>query len=326
MSSKRALITGISGQDGSYLAELLLSKGYEVHGTVRRSSLEVPEKLKNISAILSKVSLHACSLENHLSVYKLLQQIQPDECYHLAASSFVSYDFNDETSIMMTNFNSTHFLLSCIKELAPECRLYYAGSSEMFGDAHEAPQNEDTRFNPRSIYGISKMASYHIVKNYREHHKIYACTGIAYNHESPRRGLEYVTRKITSGVARIFLGQTAGLKLGNLEAQRDWGYAPDYVEAMWAMLNKAERPADYVMATGQLHSIRELLEIAFSVVKLDYRKFVESDSKLFRPSENKPLLGNASRIKKDLGWASKKAFKPMIEEMVAHDIEICKQA
>jgi len=321
MGQKRALITGISGQDGSYLAELLLSKGYEVHGIVRKSTLEVKERLRNLSPVLDRLQLHASSIENHLSLYKLISEIEPDECYHLAASSFVSYDFDDEASIININFNSTHFLLSCLKELSPQCRFYFAGSSEMFGHADSSPQNETTRFNPRSIYGISKLSSYHVVKNYREYHKMFACTGISYNHESPRRGLEYVTRKISSTAAKIFLGLADHLELGNLNAQRDWGYAPSYVEAMWRMLNQSERPQDFVLATGQTHTIEELLKIAFENLDLDYKKYVRTDSKFFRPSEDTRLVGDASKARKLLDWQCDKSFETMIREMVDADLK-----
>lgn len=320
---KKALITGINGQDGSYLTELLLSKNYEVHGVVRRSSLEAKENLVNIRHLLDRIQLRTCSIENHLSIHRVIGEIQPDECYHLAASSFVSYDFNDEASVISTNFNSTHFLLSCIRELQPDCRLFFAGSSEMFGEADRSPQSEQTAFNPRSIYGISKLASYHVVKNYRDHRGIFACTGISYNHESKRRGLEYVTRKITSGVAKIYLGLEDRIELGNLDIRRDWGYAPEYVEAMWRMLN-ADTPNDYVLATGESHSLRDLLEIAFATIGLNYNRFVKSNKAFFRPSERIPLVGNPAKIFSDLGWDAKKEFSEMIREMVLGDIELLK--
>jgi GDPmannose 4,6-dehydratase len=216
---KRALITGITGQDGSYLAELLITKGYEVHGIVRRPSIEdAAHKLSNIKNILNQVILHTASLDNHLSLYKVISQVQPDECYHLAASSFVSYSFDDEFSILSSNFNGTHYLLASIKEIAPNCRFYFAGSSEMFGSANVAPQNEFTPFNPRSIYGISKLSSHHLVRNYRERYELFACSGILYNHESPRRDFKFVTRKITSSVAKIKVGLESKLFLGNLDA------------------------------------------------------------------------------------------------------------
>lgn len=317
-----ALITGINGQDGSYLAELLLSREYEVHGTVRSSNIEDPSKLERISHLLKEISLHACSIENHLAVYKLIAKVRPSNCYHLAASSFVSYDFDDETIITSTNFYATHFLLSCILELVPTCRFYFAGSSEMFGAVTVSPQNELTAFNPRSIYGISKLAAYHIVKNYREHHNLFACTGISFNHESPRRGLEYVTRKVTSAAAKIYLGLADSIELGNLEAKRDWGYAPDFINAMWKMLNESKTPTDYVIGTGQLHSVRELLETAFSAVNLDYRKYVRVNKKYFRPAEAKPLLADSAKIRAELGWKPSKTFKTIIEEMVGSDLKL----
>ena len=316
-----ALITGINGQDGSYLAELLLSKGYEVHGTIRRSSLESREKMTNILPIENKIILHPVMLDNHLSVYKLIQAVRPDECYHLAASSFVSYSFEDETSIIETNFNSTHYLLSCLRELTPDCRFYFAGSSEMIGNAVSAPQDETTPFQPRSIYGISKLASYHVVKNYRDHHGMFACTGITYNHESVRRGRAFVTRKVTTEVAKIALGKETYLELGNIDACRDWGYAPEYVEAMWLMLQNPAGPNDYVIATGQLHSVRELLQIAFAAVGLEYESDVRLNKELFRPGEKVPLVGNAAKIRRDLGWRPHISFEQMIKDMVRQDLQ-----
>jgi GDPmannose 4,6-dehydratase len=249
--ARRALITGITGQDGSYLAELLLEKGYEVHGTVRRVAIEDPgHRLGRIAPILDLVKLHAGSLESFPSLYKILEQVQPDECYHLAAQSFVSYSFDDEFSTFTTNINGTHFLLAALKDTCPKCRFYFAGSSEMFGRVEEIPQTERTRFHPRSAYGISKVAGFDLTRNYREAYGIHASSGILFNHESPRRGFEFVTRKITSGVAKIVSGQGSDLKLGNLSAQRDWGHAADYVRAMWLMLQQ-DQPDDYVVATGE---------------------------------------------------------------------------
>ena len=318
----KALITGINGQDGSYLAELLLEKGYEVHGTVRRSSLESREKRENILAIEKSIVLHPVMLDNHLSVYKLIQQVQPDECYHLAASSFVSYSFEDEASIIETNFNSTHYLLSCIKELAPACRFYFAGSSEMFGNAATAPQDETTPFQPRSIYGISKLASYHVVKTYRDFHNLFACTGITYNHESVRRGRAFVTRKVATQVAKIAMQQETCLELGNLEASRDWGYAPEYVRAMWLMLQNPAGPRDYVIATGKLHSVRQLLQVAFAAAGLEYEQYVKVNEGYFRPGETVPLVGNAARIKADLGWQPQISFEAMIQAMVEQELKL----
>lgn len=322
----KALITGINGQDGSYLAELLLSKGYEVHGVVRRSSIENVNKMNNLNTIVNKIKLHTCPLDNHLAVYKLISAVQPDECYHLSAASFVSYSFEDEASIISTNFTSTHYLLSSIKELSPACKVYFAGSSEMFGNAEHFPQNEDTKFNPRSIYGISKLASYHVVKEYREHHGIYSCTGLTYNHESPRRNHAFVTRKITSGVAKICLKMADKIELGNIEAVRDWGYAPEYVEAMWLMLNNPHGPRDYVIATGVAHTIKELLQTAFAAGGLDYEDYIAINKNFFRPSEQVPLVGNPAKIYQDLGWQSTVKFERIIEEMVLNDLNLYKCA
>jgi GDPmannose 4,6-dehydratase len=248
MSKKRALITGITGQDGSYLTEFLLLKGYEVHGVVRRVAIEDPEhRMPRLSRIRGQVQFHAASVESYASVYQVVQDVQPDECYHLAAQSFVSYSFDDEFSTLNTNVNGTHFVLSALRHAAPKCRFYFAGSSEMFGKAEEVPQTETTRFHPRSSYGISKVAGFDLTRNYREAYGMHASNGILFNHESPRRGYEFVTRKITTGVAQIWAGKTDELRLGNLDAKRDWGHARDYVMAMWMMLQQPE-PDDYVIA------------------------------------------------------------------------------
>src|SRR2546421_3218566 len=285
MAARRALITGITGQDGSYLAESLLHKGYEVHGIVRRVALEDPEhRLSRLQPVRSRLKLHAASLETYASIHQVVAKVQPDECFHLAAQSFVSYSFDDEFSTLNTNINGTHYLLSAVKNLAPGCRFYFAGSSEMFGKAEEAPQTERTRFHPRSTYGISKVAGFDLTRNYREAYSMHASSGILFNHESPRRGFEFVTRKITSGVARILAGKSAKLPLGNLDAKRDWGHAREYVEAMWLMLQQQE-PDDYVIATGETHSVREFVDLAFSHAGLDYRRYVVTDSELFRPAE-----------------------------------------
>src|SRR5215471_7131643 len=251
--SKKALITGITGQDGSYLAELLVAKGYEVHGIVRRVALEDPEhRLARLASIRDRVILHAASLESYASVYQVIGKIKPDECYHLAAQSFVSYSFDDEFSTLNTNINGTHFVLAAVANLVPNCKFYFAGSSEMFGKVEEVPQRETTRFHPRSSYGISKVCGFELTRNYREAYGLFACNGILFNHESPRRGYEFVTRKITSGVARILAGKANQLHLGNLDARRDWGHAKEYVEAMWLMLQQSQ-PEDYVVATGETH-------------------------------------------------------------------------
>ena len=256
--SKVALITGITGQDGSYLAELLLSKGYEVHGIVRRVALEdETHRIWRIKEILKDINLHAGSLESYASLFNIILKIKPAEVYHLAAQSYVGYSFEDEFSTLNININGTHHLLSAVKEFAAsKVKFYFAGSSEMFGKVKTSPQNENTPFNPRSSYGISKVTGYYLVKNYREAYKLHASNGILFNHESPRRGFEFVTRKISHAVARIKGGSKEKLKLGNISAKRDWGHAQDYVQAMWLMLQK-ETPEDYVIGTGKEHSVEE---------------------------------------------------------------------
>ncbi|MDY6934535.1 MAG: GDP-mannose 4,6-dehydratase [Spirochaetota bacterium] len=318
---KRALITGITGQDGSYLADFLLDKGYEVHGIVRRATIEDERKLANIKHIRKDINLHICSLENSLNLIKVITDVKPDELYHLAASSFVSYSFEEEFSIINFNFTSTHYILATLKEFAPNCRIYYAGSSEMFGNVEISPQKEDTPFNPRSVYGISKLSSYHLMKNYREQYGLFACNGIMYNHESPRRGFQYVTRKITSSAARIKRNLQDSLYLGNIDAVRDWGYAPDYVEAMWLMLQQ-EQADDYIISTGRLHSVKEFLEIAFNYLDLNYEDYVKIDKKFYRSSEKIPLCGDYSKAFNLLEWKPQKNFKNMIIEMIEHDIKI----
>ncbi len=318
---KRALITGITGQDGSYLAELLLDKGYEVHGIVRRVALEDERhRMWRLRHVRDQLVLHAASLESFASIYRVVQQVKPDECYHLAAQSFVSYSFEDEFSTLNTNINGTHYMLASIKDAQPDCRFYFAGSSEMFGKARETPQNELTPFHPRSAYGISKVAGFELTRNYREAYGIYAVSGIAYNHESPRRGYEFVTRKISSGVARIKLGLSKELRLGNLDAIRDWGFAKDYVRAMWLML-QGESPKDYVMATGIGHSVRECCKLAFAHAGLDYRDCVIVDQTFFRPAEVDLLVGDASKAKRELGWQADVSFEELVRLMVETDLE-----
>jgi GDPmannose 4,6-dehydratase len=319
MPAKRALITGITGQDGSYLAELLLGKGYTVHGIVRRVALEDPEhRLSRVHPIRGRVTLHAASLESYASIHQVVAKVQPTECYHLAAQSFVSYSFDDEFSTLNTNINGTHYLLSAVKNLAPECRFYFAGSSEMFGKADEAPQTERTRFHPRSTYGISKVAGFDLTRNYREAYQMHASSGILFNHESPRRGFEFVTRKITSGVARILAGKSSTLALGNLDAKRDWGHAREYVEAMWLMLQQPE-PDDYVIATGETNSVRDFVDLAFSHAGLDYRQYVVNDPDLFRPAEVNLLLGDSAKARAKLGWQNRIGFQELVREMVEED-------
>jgi GDPmannose 4,6-dehydratase len=317
---KRALITGITGQDGSYLAELLLEKGYEVHGIVRRVAIEDPEhRLWRILDMRDRLHLHAASLESLPSIYRVFRAVEPDECYHLAAQSFVTYSFEDEFSTLNVNINGTHHVLAALHDCTPGCRFYFAASSEMFGKVTEAPQTERTPFHPRSAYGISKVAGFHLTRNYREAYGIKASCGILYNHESPRRGYEFVTRKISSHAAKIKLGLTKEVRLGNLDARRDWGHAREYVRAMWMMLQQDE-PEDYVIATGEEHSVRDFAEAAFSHLGLDYRNHVVLDPQLRRPADVELLLGDASRAKQKLGWSCQVKFKELVQEMVEADL------
>jgi GDPmannose 4,6-dehydratase len=318
---KKALITGITGQDGSYLSELLLEKGYEVHGIVRRVAIEHPQaRMWRIRHLLDRIKIHSASMESYASIFDIIADVKPDECYHLAAQSFVSYSFEDEFSTINTNLNGTHYVLSAIKRQAPHCRFYFAASSEMFGNAAETPQNEKTPFHPRSAYGISKMAGYELTRNYREAYGLFALSGILFNHESPRRGAEFVTRKITSGAAKIKLGLEKEIRLGNLEARRDWGHSRDYVKAMWMMLQQNE-PEDFVIASGQSHSVKEFLDTAFSYLDLDYRKHLVVDQDLYRPSEVNILQGDATKAHQKLKWYSESAFEGLVQEMVDGDIE-----
>ena len=299
--------------------EFLLAKGYEVHGIVRRVALEDPEhRLSRIIEYREQVHLHPASLESYASLHQVVARVQPDECYHLASQSFVSYSFDDEFSTLNTNINGTHYLLSAVKDNVPACRVYFAGSSEMFGKAEEIPQTECTRFHPRSTYGISKVAGFELTRNYREAYGLHASSGILFNHESPRRGFEFVTRKISSGLARIVAGTQDELRLGNLDVQRDWGHAREYVEAMWLMLQQPE-PDDYVIATGETHSVREFAAAAFNWVGLDYRDYVTNDPVLFRPAEVNLLLGDASKARKQLGWCPRTGFHELVREMVEAD-------
>lgn len=318
---RRALITGITGQDGSYLAELLLRKGYEVHGLVRRAAVEDPQhRMSRINGILDRITLHPASLESYPSLFQAVQQVQPHECYHLAAQSFVSYSFEDEFSTLSTNIHGTHYMLAALRHAAPQCRFYFAASSEMFGKVREVPQKETTPFHPRSSYGISKVAGFELTRNYREAYGLHTSSGILYNHESPRRGLEFVTRKITSAVARIKLGLQNELRLGNLDAKRDWGHARDYVEAMWLMLQQ-DQPGDYVVATGETHTVREFCRLAFAVVDLDYEDYVTVDPKFFRPAEVDILLGDPALAGSKLGWKARTSFPELVRQMVESDLE-----
>jgi len=323
---KKALITGITGQDGSYLAELLLSKGYEVHGIVRRVALEHPQaRMWRIRHLLDQIKIHSASLESYASIFNIVSEVRPDECYHLAAQSYVSYSFEDEFSTINTNLNGTHYMLSAIKRQAPACRFYFAASSEMFGKVEETPQNEQTPFHPRSPYGISKMAGFELTRNYREGYGLFALSGILFNHESPRRGAEFVTRKITSAAAKIKLGIENELRLGNLEAKRDWGHARDYVRAMWLML-QLDAPEDFVIATGRSYSVREFLEKSFDYLELDYKQYLVLDNDLYRPAEVNILQGDATKARQKLKWKPAIKFEEMINEMVDSDLQWYRQS
>ena len=317
---KKALITGITGQDGSYLAEYLLGLGYEVHGLVRRVALEQPaHRLSRLSKVQDQIQIHAASLESYPSIFHVFTKFEFDECYHLAAQSFVAESFADGFSTMATNINGTHYMLAALRELQPKCKFYFAGSSEMFGKVRETPQRESTPFHPRSPYGISKCAGFQLTVNYREAYGMFCCNGILFNHESPRRGLEFVTHKITDGVARIKHGQASELRLGNLDARRDWGHAKDYVRAMHLMLQQPQ-PDDYVVATGETHSVRQLCELAFAEAGLDYKDYVKIDQTVYRPAEVDLLIGDPSKAHSVLQWQPSVGFVDLIKEMVYSDL------
>ena len=318
---KKAFITGITGQDGSYLAEYLLNKNYQVHGLIRRVALESKtHRYWRLKDILNKIVLHSGSLESYASIVKIVQKIKPDEVYHLGAQSYIDYAFKDEFSTLNTNINGTHFLLAAIRDFSPKSKFYFAGSSEMFGKVQEIPQSEKTIFYPRSNYGISKVTGFDLTRNYREAYKLYCCSGILFNHESPRRGFEFVTRKISHAVAKIKFGLQKKLELGNLNAKRDWGHAKDYVEAMWLMLQN-KNPEDFVIGTGKQYSVRQFAELAFKYVDLDYKKFVVVKDKLKRPAEVDTLLANPNKAKKKLGWKPKVSFKDLVYDMVQSDLD-----
>lgn len=314
---KKALITGITGQDGSYLAELLLSKGYEVYGMYRRVSTETFERINHIKA---KLNLICADLADQASLIHTLKDIQPDEIYNLAAQSFVPASWTQPTLTGdITALGATR-VLEAIRIVNPKIKFYQASSSEMFGKAVETPQKESTPFYPRSPYGVAKVYAYWITKNYRESYGLFASNGILFNHESPRRGRQFVTRKVTESVAKIKLGLQKELFLGNLDAKRDWGFAGDYAEAIWKILQH-KKPDDFVVATGETHSVRELCEVAFSHVGLDWKGHVKVDKKFFRPAEVDILIGDASKAKRELGWEPKVKFKQLIGMMVDEDLK-----
>ena len=315
--TKRALITGISGQDGSYLAELLLDKGYEVFGMIRR--LSAPNVWR-IEHLLDRVTLKPADLLDQLSLLRLVDEVRPHEVYNLAAMSFVPASWDQPMLTGEFNSQGVTRLLDAIRRVDPAIRFYQASSSEMFGKVREVPQTELTPFHPRSPYGVSKVFAHYITVNYRESYGLFAVSGMLFNHESPRRGIEFVTRKVTDGVARIKLGLADSLPIGNLDAQRDWGFAGDYVRAMWLMLQQ-DQPDDYVVATGVCHSVRELVEIAFARVGLDWQKYVRVDPALLRPAEVDHLLGDSSKARKALGWSPQVDFRQLIEMMVDADLQ-----
>jgi len=315
--AKRALITGITGQDGSYLAELLLEKGYEVVGMMRRSSAP---NLWRIQHIVDRITLKPADLLDQLSLLQLIDEVRPHELYNLAAMSFVPASWDQPMLTGEFNAQGVTRVLDAVRRVDPSIKFYQASSSEMFGKVREVPQTELTPFYPRSPYGVSKVFAHYITVNYRESYNLFAVSGMLFNHESPRRGLEFVTRKVTDGVARIKYGLADTLSVGNLDAHRDWGFAGDYVRAMWLMLQQ-DRPDDYVIATGVSHSVRELIEIAFGHAGLDWEKYVRVDSALLRPAEVEHLLGDASKAKAELGWTPDVDFKRLVQMMVDADLE-----
>ncbi len=321
MAPRRALITGITGQDGSYLAEFLLAKGYEVIGMVRRSSTVNFERIKHIQ---DKITLVSGDLLDEVSLIHILREHRPHEVYNLAAQSFVQTSWPQPVFTGETTALGVTRLLDAVRIVDPEIRFYQASSSEMFGKVVEVPQKETTPFYPRSPYGVAKVYGHWITVNYRESYGMHATSGILFNHESPRRGLEFVTRKISHGVARIKLGLDEELRLGNLEARRDWGFAGDYVEAMWLMLQQ-DQPDDYVIATGETHSVREFCELAFSYVGLDYRDYVVIDQRFMRPAEVDLLIGDASKARKKLGWQPRTSFTELVQMMVEADLRLVKE-
>jgi GDPmannose 4,6-dehydratase len=315
---KKAIITGITGQDGSYLAEWLLAKGYEVHGVVRRSSTE---NFDRIAHLADQVLLHQADLLDQLSLIEVIREVRPDEVYNLAAMSFVPTSWKQPVLTGEFTAMGVTRMLEAVRLLDPKgIRFYQASSSEMFGKVRETPQSETTPFYPRSPYGVAKVYGHFITVNYRESYGMFCCSGILFNHESPRRGREFVTRKVTDGAARIKLGLASELRLGNLEARRDWGFAGDYVEAMWLMLQQ-DKPDDFVIATGATHSVGDLVRLAFDCVGLDWQRYVVQDPTLVRPAEVDLLIGDPSKAARELGWRPKVGFEELVRRMVEADME-----
>jgi GDPmannose 4,6-dehydratase len=341
----KALITGITGQDGSYLAELLLNKGYEVHGLIRRKAIEEPEhELSRIMHIKDRIHIHPGSLESYGCLLDIFEKVQPDECYHLAAQSFVGVSFKDPFTTFNVNIQGTHNVVEALRKKSPQCKFYFAGSSEMFGKVQESPQKETTLFYPRSPYGVSKVFGFDLVRNYRDSYNLFMCSGMLFNHESERRGHEFVTRKITRTIAKIKKRETNVLVMGNVHARRDWGHAQDYVEAMWLMLQR-HRAEDYVIATGKNHSVLDFVNAAFKSVDLQYelvdlhdlsieladnrvkeleqqkdKIFVVQHPRFYRPAEVDTLLGDPSKATRELGWEPKISFEELVARMVKADL------
>lgn len=322
--NKKALILGITGQDGSYLAELLLKKGYEVHGLVRRASSGYGN-LRNIIHLVNddkiyrkKLFLHSGDMGDTSSIFRVIGDLMPDEIYNLAAQADVQESFYMPEYSIDINGNGAIRVLEAIKQLCPKARMYQASTSELFGQVTETPQNEETRLNPQSPYAIGKLTAYHAVKKYREMYGIYACNGFLFNHESERRGDDYLTRKVTTAVSRILRGEQKELRLGNMDAKRDWGYAPEYVEAEWLMLQQDE-PKDFVIGTGETHTVQEWVEESFKHAGLNWRDYVVQDKKLFRPAEVDILLADATKAKEELGWEPKVTFSELVKIMIEHD-------
>lgn len=319
--AKKALITGITGQDGSYLADFLLEKGYDVYGMVRRSSSEKFDRIKHIR---DKLHIEQADLLDQYSIIKLLEEVQPDEIYNLAAMSFVPTSWNQP--VLTAEFTATGVtrMLEAVRAVNPRIRFYQASSSEMFGKVKEIPQSEKTPFHPRSPYGVAKVYGHWITVNYRESYDIFGVSGILFNHESPRRGLEFVTRKVTNTAAKIKLGLAKELRMGNLDAKRDWGFAGDYVKAMWLMLQQTD-PDDYVIATGETHSVKELVETAFSYLEMNYKDFVVIDERFIRPAEVDLLIGDNSKAKEKMGWKPDVNFENLVKMMVDADMALLKK-
>ena len=315
--SRRALITGITGQDGAYLAEFLLGKGYEVHGMVRRASTENFERIEHLR---DRLTLAQADLLDQLSLIDVLERAQPDEVYNLAAMSFVPASWDQPMLTGEFNSQGVTRVLEAIRQVNPKIKFYQASSSEMYGKVREVPQSELTPFYPRSPYGVSKVFGHYITVNYRESYGLFACSGILFNHESPRRGLEFVTRKVTDGVARIKCGLTDTLALGNLDAKRDWGFSGDYVRAMWLMMQQ-DQPDDYVVATGETHTVQRLVELAFERAGLDWQKHVTIDPRFIRPAEVDLLIGDPAKAKTELGWTPEVTFEQLVAMMVDADIQ-----